>query len=84
MALNILYFSNSKKVKLKDYFNVLRKIKKLNIPKFSFDGYYLKENGMREGTLIGKTLKMIEREWVDNDFQISSERAIEIIKSQNN
>jgi len=84
MALNILYFSNSKKVKLKDYFNILRSIKKLNIPKFSFDGNYLKEKGMQEGALIGKTLKIIESEWLDNDFEISDERVVEIIKAQNN
>ena len=84
IALNILYFSNSKKVKLKDYFNILTSIKKINIPKFSFDGNYLKKNGMQEGALIGKTLKIIEREWIDNDFEISDERVVEIIKSQNN
>jgi len=84
IALNILYFSNSKKVKLKDYFNILTSIKKINIPKFSFDGNYLKKNGMQEGALIGKTLKIIEREWINNDFEISDERVVEIIKSQNN
>ena len=84
MALNTLYFSNNKKVKLKDYLNISKNINKLNIPKFSFDGNYLKEKGMQEGTLIGKTLKLIENEWLDNDFKISNERVLEIIKTQNN
>ena len=83
-ALNILYFSNSKKVKLQDYLNILNNINKLNIPKFSFDGKYLKEKGMKEGALIGKTLKSIENEWLDNDFQISNARVLKIIKAQNN
>jgi len=82
-ALNILYFSNSKKVKLQDYLNILNNINKLNIPKFSFDGKYLKEKGMKEGALIGKTLKLIENEWLEHNFEISNQRVLEIIKNQN-
>jgi len=83
IKLNTLYFASTKKAKLKDYLNVLNNIKKLDIPKFSFDGNYLKEKGMQEGALIGKTLKLIESEWLDNDFRISNERVLEIIKAQN-
>ena len=84
MALNILYFSNSKKVKLKNYLDILNNINKINVPKFSFDGNYLKKQGMQEGALIGKTLRLIESEWLDNDFKISNERVLGIIRSQNN
>ena len=84
MALNVLYFSDNKKAKLKDYLDILNNIKKLNIPKFSFDGNYLKEKGMKEGALIGKTLEIIEHEWLDNNFNISNERVLKIIKAQNN
>ena len=84
MALNILYFSDNKKVKLKDYLDILNGIKKLNIPKFSFDGNYLKEKGMKEGALIGKTLETIELEWLNNNFSISNERVLKIIEAQNN
>jgi len=83
MALNTLYFSNSKKSKLKDYLDMLNNIKKIDIPKFSFDGNYLKEKGIQEGALIGKILKLIESEWINNDFEISEERVLEIIKNQN-
>ena len=83
MKLNILYFASTKKAKLKNYLDVLSNIKKLDIPKFSFDGNYLKEKGIQEGALIGKTLKLIESEWLDNDFRISNERVLEIIKVQN-
>ena len=82
MKLNTLYFASSKKTKLKNYLDVLNNIKKLDIPKFSFDGNYLKEKGMKEGVLIGKTLKLIEDEWLDNNFRISNERVLEIIKAQ--
>jgi tRNA nucleotidyltransferase/poly(A) polymerase len=84
MALNVLYFSDNKKAKLKDYLDILSNIKKLNIPKFSFDGNYLKEKGMKEGALIGKTLEIIKHEWLDNNFSISNERVLKIIKAQNN
>ena len=82
IALNILYFSNFKKVKLQDYLNVLDNINKIDMPKFSFDGNYLKEKGMKEGALIGKTLKLIEKEWLDNEFQISEKRVLKIIQAQ--
>ena len=40
--------------------------------------------GMQEGALIGKTLEIIENEWLDNNFNISEERVLKIIKAQNN
>ncbi len=82
-VLNIIYFSNSKKVKLKEYKDILSNINKIIIPKFPFNGNYLKEKGMQEGSLIGKTLKIIEGEWVDNDFKISNKKVLEIIKAKN-
>ena len=45
---------------------------------------YLKENGMKEGLLMGKVLKKIEEEWVKNNFQITKERVKEIIRLQSN
>ncbi len=84
ITLNALYFSSVEKIKLKDSLKILSDIKNINIPKFSFDGAYLKEQGMQEGAQIGKTLKMIELEWLDNDFKMSKERVLEIIKTQKN
>ena len=83
-SLNVLNFSNNNKVRLTDYFNISNNIKKIKIPKFSYDGNYLKEKGMKEGSLIGKTLKLIENEWIDNDFEISNDRVLKIIKSVTN
>ncbi len=83
MTLNTLNFTSNKKIKIKNYFDALNNIKKIDIPKFSFDGNYLKEKGMKEGALIGKTLKLIEREWLDNNFKVSDKRVLEIIKEQN-
>ena len=84
MALNILSFSSGRKEKLKDYLTILNNINKIQIPKLSFNGDYLKAKGMKEGALIGKTLKIIEDEWLDNNFEISDEKVLKIIKSQNN
>ena len=39
--------------------------------------------GMKEGALIGKTLKQIEKEWLDNDFKVSNKRVLNIIKEKN-
>ena len=61
---------------------MLKKIKEMTIPKFSFDGNFLKEHGMQEGILIGQTLKLIESEWINGDFKISDEKVLEIISSQ--
>ena len=38
------------------------------------------ERGMKEGKLLGRVLKKIEEEWVDNNFNISDNRVKEIIK----
>ncbi|RPG95254.1 MAG: CCA tRNA nucleotidyltransferase [Candidatus Pelagibacter sp. TMED263] len=84
LGLNVLNFSSIKKTKVKDYLDILNNIKKFDIPKFSFDGKYLKERGMKEGALIGETLKLIEKEWLDNDFEISKERVLDIIKTKKN
>ena len=35
---------------------------------------------MKEGKLLGRVLKEIEEEWVDNNFNISDDRVKEIIK----
>ncbi len=83
ITLNLLFFTINKKSKLKNYLNVLNNINKFNIPKFPFDGNYLKKKGMKQGALIGKTLKLLEEEWLDNDFKISKERVLKIIKAQN-
>ena len=35
---------------------------------------------MKEGKLLGRVLKEIEKDWVDNNFNISDDRVKEIIK----
>ena len=59
-------------------------IEKSFIPKFPFDGNYLKNNGIQEGVMIGKTLKLLENEWLNNDFQISEQKVLDIIDVKKN
>ena len=80
--LNLLYFSINKKIKLKDYLQVTKNINKLAVPKFPYNGNYLKKKGMTEGTSIGKILELIENDWLKNDFKISDQRVLEIIENK--
>ena len=60
------------------------KILKIKIPIFPIDGETLKQKGMREGQMLGNVLKTLEKEWINNNFKISSERVEEIIKVNSN
>ena len=82
--LNILNFVINPSVKLKDFSEILSKILKSKTHKFNIDGKYLLENGMKQGSLIGKVLKEIEIEWINNDFKISKDRIKEIIQLHSN
>ena len=82
--LNILNFVINEKIKFKDFSDTLKKIlqsKKHNLP---VDGKYLMENGMKQGSQIGKVLKRIEEEWIKNNFKISEDQMKEIIRLHSN
>ncbi len=82
--LNILNFVINTKLKFKDFSEILNRILKSKVHRFPFDGKYLIENGIQQGSLVGKVLKEIEEEWVKNDFKISKARVIEIIRLHSN
>jgi len=84
IELNILNFIINPKVKLNDFSSILKKILKSKTHQFTIDGKYLMANGMQQGAIIGKVLKKIEEEWIKNDFKISNERVLEIIRSHTN
>ena len=84
IALNLINFSINSKVKLNDFSKTLNKILKIKIPIFLIDGDYLKQKGMQEGQNLGKVLRTIEKEWINNNFKISNERVDEIIKLNSN
>jgi len=77
--LNILNFASNPKYSFENFSETLRKILKSKTHKFNIDGKYLMDRGMKEGVLLGKVLRKIEEEWIDNNFKISDERIQEII-----
>ena len=78
--INLINFSCNEKIKIKDYLNVYNLIKKTSVPKFPYDGNYLKNKGLIEGLKIGSILEIIKQEWVKNDFKISENKVEKIIK----
>ncbi len=50
----------------------------MQIPKFPFDGNYLKKKGFSEGQNIGHILKDLEQEWIKNNYYLT-EKNINII-----
>ena len=67
-------------MKEKDFSKIFNKILKIKVPVFPIDGEYLKQKGMKEGQSLGKVLKILEKDWINNNFKISNERIEEIIK----
>ena len=78
--LNILNFVINEKIKFKDFSDTLKKILQSKKQKFPIDGKYLMDNGMKQGSQMGKVLKKIEEEWIKNNFQISEDQMKEIIR----
>ena len=82
--LNILNFVINEKIKFKDFTETLKKILQSKKKKFPINGKYLMENGMQQGSQMGKVLKKIEEKWIKNNFQISEEQMKEIIRLHSN
>tara|TARA_Y100001958_G_C21221763_1_gene547125 strand:- start:878 stop:2146 length:1269 start_codon:yes stop_codon:yes gene_type:complete len=82
--LNILNYVIDPKMKQKSFFETVKKILKSKHHKFFIDGKYLMKNGMQQGALIGKVLKVIEKEWIKNNFKITKKRVQELIKTNSN
>ena len=72
------------KIKLNDFSKTLNRIIKIKVPIFPIDGEFLKQKGMKEGLSLGNVLKILEKEWIDNNFKIQNERIEEIIKVNSN
>ena len=80
IALNLINFSINNKLKSIDFVNTLNKILKIKVPLFPINGELLKKKGMKEGQSLGNVLRILEKEWVANNFKISNERIDEIIQ----
>jgi tRNA nucleotidyltransferase/poly(A) polymerase len=82
--LNILNFVSNTQYKLKNFSETLRRILQSKLHSFPVDGKYLMKYGMKEGSTLGRVLKMIEEEWINNSFKISKDRVKEIIQLNSN
>jgi len=82
--LNIINFASNTKCELKDFSEIMRRILQSKLHTFPINGKYLIQNGMKEGLALGKILKIIEHEWINNSFKISKDRVKEIIKLNSN
>ena len=80
----IIGFLNSKEKNIKNILITIDKIKKFNVPKFPYDGQYLKERGIKEGKKLGFVLKEMESKWISNDFKISEKEITFIINKKIN
>ena len=78
--LNIINFTINSKCKIKDFTEILKNILQSKTHTFPYDGKYLIQNGMKQGSSLGKAMKAIEEEWINNSFKISEDRVKEIIK----
>ena len=57
----------------------IEEINKLEIPTFPFNGQYLIKQGLADGIKIGFALKVLEKKWVQKDFNLNKTEAITII-----
>jgi tRNA nucleotidyltransferase/poly(A) polymerase len=80
IKLNILNFASNSEYSFKNFSEAMKNILKSKTHKFHIDGKYLMNKGMSEGVLLGKVLRKIEEEWIENNFKISDNRVQEIIK----
>jgi len=59
--------------------NIVNEINKIEIPNFPFNGQYLIDQGLVDGKKIGFALKELEKEWVQNDFNLKTKEAVSIV-----
>ena len=84
IALNFLNYSANPNVKFDDFSKNHKKILKAKIPSFPIDGKFLLKQGMREGQSLGQVLRVLEEEWMNNEFKISNKKIKDIIKINSN
>ncbi len=74
-----LFFSNEKML-IKELLQNINNLEKISIPKFPFNGDYLLKRGISEGKKIGSILKALEQEWINNNYELSEKRVLNVIE----
>ena len=81
---NTLIFFIYKEIKYNEYLKINQNIESITVPKFPYDGKYLKNKGLVEGIKIGSILKEIEIQWVRNNYSLEEKDLTDLIKKNNN
>ena len=71
-VIDLLLFSLCANNRLKNinFEKLINDIKKYKVPKFPISGELLKEYGYKTGQELGKKLKLLEEDWIKNNFVI--------------
>ena len=82
--LAIFLFFENKRFKYKELTSIYKDIETISVPKFPFDGKFLKKRGFTEGKKIGLALKELESDWVKNNYSLSEDNINSILEKVKN
>ena len=71
------------KIHLNEIEKLINYTTKCLVPKFPISGDYLKQHGFVTGELLGKKLKLLEEQWIDNNFIIDKKEIEKSFKKAN-
>jgi len=80
ISLNYLSYFENRKKSLQDFISTMATLNKVSIPKFPYDGKFLISKGFPEGKKIGKVLKEIEEQWIENQFNLKDTEINNLLK----
>jgi len=78
--LAVLIFLENEKISVKEFNDQTNNIDNSSIPNFPLNGEYLIKKGLVEGKKIGLVLKILEKEWLDNNYTLSEKNISNIIE----
>ena len=76
--LTFIYIANSR-FTMSEYKKIYNQVKNISIPTFPFNGNLLIAKGVPSGKKIGEALKMIELNWIKNNFNLPDKEFFHII-----
>ena len=79
LSLSKFYFIFYHKKNYKNLQSVLDEINSFDIPVFPITGKHLLDRGIKSGRKVGEVLKKIEKDWIDNDFQLNDDELRNLI-----
>ena len=95
--MKLIYFSNknyvrdlllfslvaNSKIKSLDIKNLIDFVNICKIPKFPITGDFLKQHGYEKGRLLGQKLKLLEKQWIDNNFILEGQVVKKFLEKSN-